>query len=207
LINDYRVDEPYAEVIRQLVDGDGNPLYDVIGIQSHQHGGTWANRKIYETCERYARFGVPLHFTETTIVSGKHGWQLRDRGQPWDTTLEGEEEQAREVERFYTMLYSHPAVEAITWWDFSDNGAWQGAPAGFLRKDMSPKPAYEVLRKLIKEKWWTKTSTKTDEQGEATFRGSLGNYLINVRTPNGKSQTQNITVTRGEENQFTIQLK
>jgi len=194
-------------VIRQLVDDDGKPLYDVIGIQSHQHGGTWTNRKIYDTCERYARFDVPLHFTETTIVSGKHGWQLRDRGQPWDTTPEGEQQQAREVERFYTMLYSHPAVEAITWWDFSDNGAWQGAPAGFLRKDMSPKPAYEILRKLVREKWWTKTTAKTNDRGEAAFRGSFGDYRMTVLTPDGKAESQEVTVARGEKNEFTVKLK
>jgi GH35 family endo-1,4-beta-xylanase len=207
LINDYRVDAAYADVIRQLVDDNGKPMYDVIGIQSHQHGGTWTNRKIYQTCERFAQFGVPLHFTETTIVSGKQGWQLRDRGVQWDTTPEGEAIQAREVTRFYTMLYSHPAVEAITWWDFSDHGAWQGAPAGFLRKDMSPKPAYKALRKLIKEEWWTKTTTKTDDNGASGFRGSLGDYRITVRTPDGKSQTQNIAVTRGEQNRFTLQIK
>ncbi|MCD6507549.1 hypothetical protein J7M22_13115 [Candidatus Poribacteria bacterium] len=50
------------------------------------------------------------------------------------------------------MLFSHPSVEAITWWDFSDRGAWQGTAAGFLRKDMSPKPAYERLTELVKGK-------------------------------------------------------
>jgi GH35 family endo-1,4-beta-xylanase len=207
LINDYRVDTPYVDVIRQLIDDNGKPMYDVIGIQSHQHGGTWTNRKIFETCDRYAGFGVPLHFTETTILSGTRGWQLRDRGQQWDSTPDGEAEQAREVERFYTMLYSHPAVEAITWWDFSDNGAWQGAPAGFLRKDMSLKPAYEVLRKLIKDKWWTKTSVKTDDRGQAMFRGSLGDYQLTIRTPDGRTQTQDMTLKSGEENRFTLQLK
>ena len=49
------------------------------------------------------------------------------------------------------MIFSHPAVEAITWWDFSDRGAWQRAPAGFLRDDLSPKPAYERLQQPVKE--------------------------------------------------------
>ena len=76
LINDYRVDPAYADLIEKLAGPDGKRLYDVIGIQSHQHGGVWSNRKIWETCERFARFGVPLHFTETTILSGKPGWEL-----------------------------------------------------------------------------------------------------------------------------------
>ncbi len=206
LINDYRVDPAYAKLIEGLVDDGGKPLYDVIGIQSHQHGGTWTNRKIWEVCERFARFDVPLHFTETTIVSGKRGWGRADRGQEWDTTPEGELYQAREVERFYTMLYSHPSVEAITWWDFTDRHAWQRAPAGFLRKDMSPKPAYETLHKLIKEKWWTKTSAETNSEGVACFRGTLGDYKVTITRPDREAVTQTITLVRGEENELTIRL-
>jgi GH35 family endo-1,4-beta-xylanase len=204
LINDYRVDPAYAQLIEKLVDENGKPLYDVIGIQSHQHGGVWNNRKIWETCERFARFGVPLHFTETTIVSGQQGWELAQRGGDWPSTPEGEATQAREVERFYTMLYSHPAVQAITWWDFSDRGAWQRAPAGFLRKDMSPKPAYEVLHRLIKEKWWTRTTVRTDPQGKAAFRGTLGQYRITVTAAGRTPEPQTLELGREQANQITV---
>ena len=68
------------------MDEAGKPLYDVIGIQSHMHGGTWAGRT-WEVCERFAQFGMPLHFTETTIVSA----QDRPTG---TTTPEGERDQA-----------------------------------------------------------------------------------------------------------------
>ena len=113
LINDYRVDPAYGALIEKLVDADGKRIYDVIGIQSHMHGGPWPNRKIWQVCERFAKFGVPLHFTETTIISGKKGFRLADKSRkPWPSTEEGEAFQAREVERFYTMLFSHPAVEA-----------------------------------------------------------------------------------------------
>jgi len=206
LINDYRVDPPYARLIKQLVDDDGGRLYDAIGIQSHQHGGTWNNRKIWDVCERFARFGVPLHYTETTVVSGERGWNRAERGKSWETTPEGEKYQAREVERFYTMLYSHPAVEAITWWDFTDLGAWQRAPAGFLRKDMSPKPAYEVLHKLIKEKWWTRTSTRTGQQGVASFRGTLGDYRLTIRIPGRNATVVPLTLSRDDKNEFTVRL-
>jgi len=206
LINDYRTDPAYARLIKQLVDENGRPLYDVIGIQSHQHGGTWTNRRIWDVCQRFAEFGVPLHFTETTILSGKRGWNLADKGEPWESTGEGEAFQAREVERFYTMLFSHPAVEAITWWDFSDRGSWQRAPAGFLRKDMSPKPAYEVLRKLAKEKWWTKTTVPTNKQGTAEFRGILGEYKITVNVPGGPPVETRMTVAKGRANDVTVRL-
>ena len=204
LINDYRVDPPYARLIEQLVDDDGQPLYDVIGIQSHQHGGAWKNRKIWDVCERFARFDVPLHYTETTVVSGEKGWNRAERGKSWETTADGEKYQAREVERFYTMLYSHPAVEAITWWDFTDLGAWQRAPAGFLRKDMSPKPAYEVLHRLIRKEWWTQTTAKTDQQGVAGFRGTFGDYNVTVKVPGREPTVVPLTLSRNEKNEFTV---
>ena len=203
LINDYRTDPPYEKVIENLVDREGKRLYDVIGIQSHMHGGTWGTGKIWEVCDRFARFGVPLHYTETTILSGEKGWE---RKRPWKTTPEGEEYQAREVVRFYTMLFSHPAVEAITWWDFSDRAAWQGAPAGFIRSDMTPKPAYDELKKLIKGKWWTRMELTTDGEGKASFRGFAGDYKIAVTAPGKKAVELKASLERKGHNRLELRL-
>lgn len=174
LKNDYRVDERYAELLEKL-KADGKPVYDAIGIQSHMHGGAWTSKAIWETCERFTRFGVPLHFTETTIVSGKR----LGPGENWGPTESDlEEKQAEEAARFYTVLFGHPNLEAITWWDFADRGAWQGAAAGFLRKDLWPKPVYWVLRKLIKESWWTREARWADASGTVRLRAFFGDYRI-----------------------------
>jgi GH35 family endo-1,4-beta-xylanase len=207
LINDYRTDTAYARLIEQLVDDRGQHLYDVIGIQSHQHGGAWSNQKIWEVCERFASYDVALHFTETTIVSGRRGWQADGaRRDEWPSTEQGEAEQAREVERFYTMLYSHPAVEALTWWDFSDRHAWQSAPAGFVRQDMTPKPAYHVLKQLIKDRWWTRENLDTDARGQASFRGTLGEYRITVQVDGQAVAEQTMRLERDAANQLVIKL-
>ncbi|NQT40903.1 MAG: endo-1,4-beta-xylanase [Planctomycetes bacterium] len=201
LINDYRTDPAYERVIEKLVDDKGRRMYDVIGIQSHMHGGAWPNRKIWEVCERYARFGVPLHFTEATIVSGP-----RVRGGPWLTTPEGEARQAREVVRFYTMLFSHPAVEAITWWDFSDLHAWQGAPAGLIGKDMTPKPAYRELMKRIKGNWWTSLVLETDDGGTAKFRGFLGDYRVSVTAGDRRPVSGTFRLIKGEDAAWEVRM-
>ena len=206
LINDYRTDPAYEKVIKQLVDKEGKRLYDVIGIQSHMHGGPWSNRKIWEVCQRFAQFGVPLHFTETTILSGKRKGGGTGRPQ-WPSTPEGEATQAREVARFYTMLFSHPAVEAITWWDFSDYQAWQGAPAGFLRKDMTLKPVYEELKKLIKGKWWTQTTLETAADGTAGFRGFLGEYKVSASFEGKEPVVKQFVLSRGKKNRWVVELK
>ena len=72
---------------------------------------------------------------------------------------------------------SHPLVEAITTWDFKD-GAWLNAPSGFLRKDLSKKPSYDMLKKIVKDEWWTDTTVKTDENGRVNFSGFKGEYKL-----------------------------
>jgi GH35 family endo-1,4-beta-xylanase len=186
LINDYRTDPAFAtKVISELVSDEGWPLYDVIGIQSHMHGGYWSPTKTWEVCERFAKFGKPLHFTETTVISGEQGWDLRKKRKDpnfrWKSTSDGEKRQAEQVAEFYRILFSHPAVEAITWWDFTDQNAWQRAPAGLVRDDMTPKPAYNQLKHLIKSRWWTTSGGTVDREGEVRFRGFLGEYEVTAQ--------------------------
>ena len=181
IINDYRADDDFEQkVISQLVDENGNPIYDVIGIQSHMHVGYWGVEKTWNVCEKFAKFGKPLHFSELTILSGNlkedDDWFSRRTG--WLSTEEGEKRQARQVTELYTLLFSHPAVEAVTVWDFTDYNAWQGAPSGYLRTNMTPKPAYNQLKELIKGKWWTKTKTTLKSNGKASFRGFYGQYKV-----------------------------
>jgi len=200
IINDYRTDPAYAEkVISQLVDDGGQPLYDVIGIQSHMHGRYWGAQRAWEVCEQFAKFGKPLHFTETTVVSGPR------TKQGWFTTPEGEKRQAEQVAEFYRVLFSHPAVEAITWWDFTDQGAWQQAPAGLVRADMTPKPAYEQLQRLIKGAWWTKDHATIEAEGTARFRGFLGQYEI-IAQVGGKKLTGTFRLDKSAE-KVDIRLK
>ncbi len=98
----------------------------------------------------------------------------------WPSTPEGEERQAREVVSHYKTLMAHPLVEGITWWDLSDGG-WLNAPAGLLRKDHTPKPAYEELLKLIKGEWWlAPTKMTTDANGQISFTGFLGEYEVSL---------------------------
>ena len=201
LINDYRTDPPYADtVISELVDENGLPLYDVIGIQSHMHGGYWGPQRVWEVCERFATFGKPLHFTETTVVSGPKS----DQG--WATTPEGEQSQAKQVAEFYRVLFSHPAVEAITWWDFTDQNAWQRAPAGLVRDDMTPKPIYEELKRLIKGQWWTQTEAAIEAGGEAQFRGFLGDYEVSTQVA-GKKSTGTFKLDKAAAQTIQVQLQ
>jgi GH35 family endo-1,4-beta-xylanase len=210
IINDYRTDPNFEnKVISELIDENDKPLYDVIGIQSHMHSGYWSVNKTWEVCERFAKYDKPLHFTETTLVSGLQGWELsKKRKDPdfrWITTPEGEKRQAKQVAEFYSILFSHPAVEAITWWDFTDQNAWQRAPAGLIREDMTPKPAYEELKRLIKGKWWTKTEGITNSKGGVRCRGFLGDYEVSAIV-DGSKLTGNFRLDKTTR-QIEVQLK
>jgi len=182
ILNDFDTSPRFEKLIADVLKAGVS--VDVIGLQSHMHGRYWGAKRTWDVCQRFAKFGKPLHFTELTIISGpRRGYQGDRRAKDWNTTPEGEKLQAVQVREFYRILFSHPAVEAITWWDFTDLKAWQGAPAGLIRKDMSPKPAYDELMKLIKQDWWTAPQTlKTDAQGKVTFRGFLGDYQVKANT-------------------------
>ncbi len=182
ILNDFQVwDSNYEKLIEQCLDA--GVAINAIGIQSHMHTGFWGNETTWQICEKFTKFGKPLHFTEVTILSGK--LQSKDdkdwvtRRTDWFSTADGEARQAKEVTQFYRLLFSHPAVDAITWWNLSDRITWLGAPAGLVRKDMTAKPAYEALKKLIKQDWWTgPLKLKTDDKGRLKFRGFLGDYVI-----------------------------
>ena len=207
LINDYETSEAYATLLVSLTTPDGKPIYDAIGIQSHMHAGLWSNEKIREVCDRFARFGKPLHFTELTLLSTLEKFSWDQHAPIGPTTPEGETWQRDELVRVYTMLFSHPAVEAITWWDFSDQGAWMNAPAGLVRKDMSRKPAYDALKKLITQDWATHATLKTDASGRAGMRAFRGRYSITATSPDGgKSTTIRHEIKRGMENKIQINL-
>ncbi len=177
LYNDFNISPEFEQVVQGLVERRA-PL-DAVGIQSHMHWGDWTMERTWEVCETYARFGKPLHFTEISIISGVFT-KGEPHPRPWNSTPEGEARQAEMVEKFYTVLFSHPAVEAITWWDLPD-GQWLGAPSGLVRADLSPKPAYERLAKKIKGDWWTTTTLTTDAQGRASFSGFKGDYKVTVQ--------------------------
>jgi GH35 family endo-1,4-beta-xylanase len=181
LLNDFDMSAAYECLIEGVLEA--GIKIDALGLQSHMHQGYWGEEKTLGIIERFARYGLPIHLTESTILSGQlmppeivdlNDYQVTD----WPSTPEGEERQADELVRHYRTLLSHPAVQAATYWGISDGG-WLGAPGGLLRADGTPKPSYEALHALVKGEWWlAPTTTATDEQGRVRFSGFLGEYEL-----------------------------
>ncbi|MBR5658754.1 MAG: endo-1,4-beta-xylanase [Lachnospiraceae bacterium] len=186
LINDFNTSQSYEILVEGLLEM-GVPI-SAIGIQSHQHQGYWGLEKLHTVLERFEHFGLPIHFTENTLISGEimpayiedlNDWQVDE----WPSTPEGLERQAREASEMYTELFAHPLVEAITTWDLTD-GKWLKAPSGVLTVDNKEKPVYDALMGLIHGEWETKDTFVTDENGVATITGFKGEYDLTV---NGKT--------------------
>ena len=180
ILNDYETSAAFEDTVRRALDQQA--AVDVVGIQAHMHQGYWGPRKIWDVCERFSRFGLPVHFTEVTILSGdplkNHDWETHRTN--WVSTKAGEARQAEQFSQLLHLLFSHPHVEAVTWWDLSDRHAWLGAPGGLLRKDFSAKPAWYVLRDLTQRAWTTRHQATVPANGPLHFRGFYGTYEIRV---------------------------
>lgn len=185
LLNDFDMSTAYECLIEGVLEAGIE--VDALGLQSHMHQGYWGEEKTLRILERFSRYGLPIHFTESTLLSGHlmpeeivdlNDYQIPD----WPSTPEGEARQADEVERHYRTLLAHPSVRSITYWGLSDDGMWLGAPGGFVRKDGSCKPSYDALRGLVKGEWWlAPTTMRTDAAGRLTVQGWLGDYAVSAR--------------------------
>src|SRR5690606_13861510 len=184
LLNDFDVSVAYDILIEGCLEA--GIQIDVIGIQSHMHQGYWGAERTLSILERFERFNLPIHLTETTLVSGDlmppEIVDLNDY-QPgsWPSTAEGEARPADAPERHYRSLVGHPAAASITYWGLTDAAPSLGAPAGPARADGTPKPGYERLAGLIRGEWWlSPTRLRTDAAGRVDVTGFRGDYVIDA---------------------------
>lgn len=181
LLNDFGqiawppIRERFFALVKEL-QRRGTPLHG-IGLQAHEPRTEWYHPlKVWDTLERYRELGLPIHFTEFhphslgAPISG--GYKEGN----WS-----EEHHAEFARIMYTLGFGHPSVVSFTWWDFTENDAYIKGSA-LLRKDLSPKPAYQVLDELINHRWKTRAHTKTDREGRIAFRGFYGDYQVRAAT-------------------------
>jgi endo-1,4-beta-xylanase len=182
LINDFDLSSAYECLIEGVLEA--GVKIDAIGLQTHMHQGYRGEDYTLAMLDRFARYGLPLHLTETSLVSGhlmpREITDLNDyRISSWPSTPIGEARQARDIERHYRTLVEHPAVQAINYWGLTDEGAWLGAPIGLVRADGTRKPSYDALESLIKGEWWLPpTPMRTGPDGTLTVSGFFGDYTV-----------------------------
>ena len=131
-------------------------------------------------------------------------------------SFEDEEVQAELIEKLYTVFFSHPAMEAIIYWNLVDGYA-VAAPqgdmtkgeniyyAGLMNFDLSKKKSYDVIKKLFSEKWRTETECFTDSNGKFEFRGFYGDYDLKI-SYNGKVINNIITLSANKNNISVVKM-
>ncbi len=145
--------------------------------------------RLMEVFRVYSDFRLPMHISEVTLPT-------------FSEDPESEEIQAELLKRLYKLWFSTEMMESIVLWNFADGTSMEEwgnrLKGGFLRKDLSRKPSYREIDKLINHEWQTCEEKKTDKDGRMFFRGFYGDYDIEVSTdgkhykavhPMGKEET------------------
>lgn len=189
---------PFLQLLRHSLR-EGEPI-DAVGIQAHEPAGMrYPLDQVSAVLDRFAELGKPLHISEVAIPSAGQAIIGSYMAGTWD-----EQRQANYATEFYRLCFGHPGVTAISWWDLADRGAWHDG-AGLLRQDMSAKPAYEALRKLIRQQWWTQVTLQTGGDGCVAFRGFLGDYRLQA-TVGGQVVALDAELRAGAENQWDLRF-
>ena len=220
IINDfYQIWEPfrnnrsqYFMQIERLVR-NGIAHLDSIGMQFHSFfpkdsEGKMAKTRynpvhLYKVLDKYAQLGKKIQITEMTIPA-------------YSNDTEDEDVQAELIEKIYTVFFSHPAMEAIVYWNLVDGYAAAAKlgdmtrgeniyHGGLMNFDLSKKKAYHVLKKLFSEKWHTEESGTTTPDGKFNFSGFYGDYNVEI-THNGKTINKEIRLSQSKNNLIKIMI-
>ena len=177
IVNDYYVmadgHPPFFRLLQEAI-AKGVP-FDGIGIQAHEpRTMRFPLERVKRTLEKYATLGKSLNITEFTPASSGEPITGSHVKGVWD-----EAAQADYAVKFYRVCFAHPKMVALTWWDLCDTHSWLKG-GGMLRSDLTPKPVYTALQKLIREQWHTRRAGVTDQAGAFPIRGFYGRYEAQV---------------------------
>jgi GH35 family endo-1,4-beta-xylanase len=100
----------------------------------------------------------------------------------FDVSNVDDEERAKALETFYRYAFSRPEIKGITMWGFWADAHWRGPDAALVDSDWTINAAGQKYLDLIEE-WTTETSDVADSNGEMSFRGFHGDYLITTTNP------------------------
>ena len=202
LYDDFKV--TYSEFLEHANNAELLDTVDIIGLQLYpgihieQEGFETGDSPAFspssalDTVQRYYdRFGKisasnnkarKIHITEISLPSEyQDTWRAGYWREKWNPAT-----QADYIERVLTLMFAHPAVESLIWWDILDKGAFTTS-GGLISNeldefgDMKVKPSYEKIKNFLgKEK-----ETITDANGQAEIKAFAGEYEIVIGLPGG----------------------
>ena len=107
--------------------------------------------------------------------------------------------------KFYRVCFAHPAMRAITWWDLSDQHSWLKG-GGMLRADMTPKPVYEQIKRLIHDEWTTRLAGTTRLLGPVRVPRLPRRLIASPSRQEERPSTQPFTLTKGKAQELRLAL-
>ena len=199
-------DEFYEALLESSIDFDaiGMQLYYGGYLKSELFSGGFAIRHpwdIEDIVKRYTQLGKPIYITEISIPSSypapEDNLDIGYWHKPWTP-----EHQAEWVRLIYTLYYSLPQVQEISWWNAVDEGAFV-KNGGLLWDDYTPKPAGKALAELTSG-WLGKGETTISDSGMATLCGPAGKYEITVLKDNEPVGTAEIYIESEQTTPLTV---
>ncbi len=148
-----------------------------IGMQGHFDDELTPPTKVWDILDRFSDLGIPIQITEHDI-------------NVWD-----EEAWADYTRDFMTACFAHPATNAFIIWGFWEGRHWI-PNAAYWTKEWKPRPAANVWYDLVFKKWWTNYRNWTDYRGRVKAKCFLGEYIIEVKFGNMKTEKK-FTMKRG----------
>lgn len=198
----------YMQIERALAKG---ARIDSIGMQFHmfyreedeaaQTAQFYDPERIFDVLDCYAKLGRPIQITELTIPA--YRWIAED-----------EEIQAEILKNLYSIWFSHPAMEAIIYWNLVDGFAHGTVPGdmkagenyyhgGLVRHDFTPKPSYLAVKELFGKTWRTCLSLDSGNSSTLMFKGFYGEYEL-IATAGGKTATTTFHLDKQHKNVLDI---
>ena len=140
--------------------------------------------------EVLSELGKPLEITEISIPT------LGDDGH------EAEDLQAEVLRYLYAIWFSSKNVESTIYWNTVCNSAYatpqfdeNRVRAGIFNRDLTPKKAALMYKKLFKEEWHTDVELVSDDGGRIELEGFYGDYEILVKKE--KESVHSLKLSRG----------
>ncbi len=202
----YEYGSYYMQIENLLMKG---ARIDGIGLQFHmfkpeakllEELGTYYNpKRLFDVMDTLGEFRRPLSISEITVPA-------------YGGTDEAKESQAEVTELLYRIWFSHPMADSIVWWNLVDGtaayaplGSSQGENyyhGGLLNFDMTPKPVWETLDRLINHEWHTECDLASVD-GKAKLHGFYGDYELTVER-GGVTTTHRLSLTKSGKSNFTL---
>jgi GH35 family endo-1,4-beta-xylanase len=182
---------------------------DFYATHGHKPNGLWPSGKsMYKLFDGFAEYGCRVHISEATLDIGLNIVGPLREG-PWTPELA-----ADFWEQFYTVAFSHPAVDAVNYWDLAysqirSSAAGRGTGAAGLldpSRGDEPRPAFNRIKHLIKDVWTTNVNGALSSDAKVAFRGFYGDYEVVVTQPSGKVLKGKFVITKGAQNRIKVQV-